>query len=77
MYGFDFSFVSIIGYIASFLVLVSFLLKDMKKLRIVNTIGCLVFILYGVYLHSLPVIITNSSIVCINLYFLYIKNKQL
>lgn len=77
MYGFDFSFVSIIGYIASFLVLVSFLLKDMKKLRIVNTIGCLVFILYGVYLHSLPVIITNSSIVCINLYFLFIKNKQL
>lgn len=61
----------IIGYIASAIVLISFLMKNIVKLRIINTIGCLVFIVYGVLLNfSIPIIITNSVIVGINIYFL-------
>jgi len=66
----------IIGYIASAIVLISFLMKNIKKLRVINTIGCLIFIVYGVLLNfSIPIIITNSVIVGINVYFLIkIKN---
>lgn len=65
----------IIGYIASAIVLISFLMKNIKKLRVINTIGCLIFIVYGVLLNfSIPIIITNSVIVGINIYFL-IKMK--
>ena len=66
----------IIGYIASAIVLISFLMKNIIKLRIINTIGCLIFIVYGVLLNfSIPIIITNSVIVGINVYFL-IKMKN-
>jgi uncharacterized protein with PQ loop repeat len=69
----------IIGYIASAVVLISFLMKNIKKLRIINTIGCLIFIVYGLLLNfSIPIILTNSVIVGINIYFLVkanIKNE--
>ncbi|MBI1835877.1 MAG: YgjV family protein [Flavobacteriia bacterium] len=60
----------IIGYIASFLVLISFLMKDMKKLRIINIFGCGAFIIYGIMSVAIPVIITNTAIVIINIYYL-------
>ena len=62
----------IVGYIGSLVVLISFLMKDIKLLRIVNTIGCSIFIIYGFLLnYSYPIIITNVAIVIINLVFLY------
>lgn len=68
--------VEIIGYIASAIVLISFLTKNIKQLRIINIVGCSVFIIYGIMLEplSVPIILTNTSIVFINIYFL-IKMK--
>jgi hypothetical protein len=64
----------IIGYIASAGVLVSFLMKDIKTLRIVNSVGCALFIIYGIMLGwSWPIIITNAAIIGINAYYLFIK----
>lgn len=71
-----FSFTEIIGYIASLGVLLSFLMKRIKTLRIINTIACTVFIVYGILLNSIPIIITNGAIVMINLYFLLIKERK-
>ncbi|WP_194765853.1 uroporphyrinogen decarboxylase [Tamlana sp. I1] len=64
-----------LGYLAMAIVLISFLMKSLNKLRIVNTIGCLLFVFYGVALspYSLPIIITNSAIACINVYYLLFK----
>lgn len=68
----------LIGYLATALVLVSFLMKDIIKLRIINSIGCLLFTLYGILLGSWPVIITNGAILLINLYFLVLtRNKSM
>lgn len=67
----EFNFVEIVGYLASLGVLTSFLLKDINKLRIVNTIGCILFIFYGILLNtSWPIIITNVSITVINVFYL-------
>jgi len=71
----EFTFVEITGYLASLGVLVSFLMKDIRKLRIINTIGCLFFIWYGILLHyAVPVIVTNVVIVIVNCYYL-LKQK--
>lgn len=65
----------IIGYIGTILVLSSFLMKEMKKLRIGNIIGSSTFIIYGILLQSIPVIITNVFIVLINAYYLFKEHK--
>lgn len=60
-----------IGYLASFLVLFSFLMKKMRSLRIINTLGCTLFVAYGFLLDfSWPIIITNVAIIIINIYYL-------
>jgi len=63
----SFSPAEIIGYIASLFVLVSFLMKDIKKLRLINSVGCMLFVIYGVLLNfSIPIILTNTAILIIN-----------
>ncbi len=62
--------VEMVGYIASGLVLISFAFKNITQLRLINSVGCAFFIAYGIMLDSLPIIITNVSIVLINAYFL-------
>jgi len=66
----------VIGYIASFTVLISFLMKDIKTLRIVNSIGCSLFVGYGLLGWDLPVIITNMAILGINIYYLLKTRKS-
>ncbi len=65
----------IIGYLASLFVLLSFLFKDIRTLRIVNSIGCACFVIYGVLLSSIPVIVTNVAILIINAYYLFVKKQ--
>jgi len=63
----SFSPAEIVGYIASLFVLVSFLMKDIKKLRLINSIGCMLFVIYGVLLNfSIPIVLTNTAILIIN-----------
>jgi len=65
-----------IGYLAMATLLVSFMMKNVTKLRIINSFGCAFFIVYGTLLAtSWPIIITNSAIVCINLYYLLVKKN--
>lgn len=72
----DFSTTEIVGYIGSLMVLVSFLMKDIKTLRFVNSIGCALFIVYGILLgFSIPIILTNAAILVINAYSLLGKKK--
>ncbi|MGB5982033.1 MAG: uroporphyrinogen decarboxylase [Nonlabens sp.] len=70
--------VELLGYAASGLVLLSFLMKNIKTLRMVNCLGCLFFVFYGFLLSniSVPIIITNVAIICVNLYYLLLKDKS-
>ncbi len=65
-----------IGHMASVVVLSSFLMKDMLKLRIVNMSGAIIFLAYGILIHSWPVITTNSVIFFIHVYYLLIKKGK-
>lgn len=64
-----------IGYLAMTTVLISFLMKSIIKLRIVNSLGCLLFVVYGVLLNplSVPIVLTNTVIFCINIYYIFLK----
>jgi energy-converting hydrogenase Eha subunit E len=65
-----------IGYLASAIVLLSFVMGRILYLRIINTIGCCFFIFYGALLGSIPIIATNAAIVLINLYYLVKMQKS-
>ncbi|MDY3536890.1 uroporphyrinogen decarboxylase [Riemerella anatipestifer] len=65
-----------IGYLASAFVAISFLLKEINKIRMVNLIGCLLFVTYGFLIDSLPVIITNILISLVQIYYLFLAKKQ-
>lgn len=65
-----------IGYLASIAVLTSFLMKKIRMLRIVNTVGCALFVAYGFALNiSWPIVITNLAIIAINTYYLFLKKS--
>ncbi len=60
-----------IGYLASLVLMISFLMKDINNLRIVNSTGCLLFVIYGFLLAtSWPIIISNIFILGINVFYL-------
>jgi len=58
--------IEIVGYIATFLVMMSFVMKDVIRLRVINALGCIAWIVYGFMLESNPVIVTNVGILAIN-----------
>ncbi|WP_346239010.1 uroporphyrinogen decarboxylase [Niabella insulamsoli] len=69
--------VDIVGYSATLLLVVSFLPRQMTKVRILNFFACIIFIIYGVMLGlKWPIIISNAVIAVIQLYHLFIKEKR-
>ncbi len=70
------SYIEWFGYLASFFVLLSFLMRNITTLRYVNSVGCLFFVAYGILLDSWPIIITNVAIVLVNAYYLFINKKK-
>lgn len=71
-----FTITDLVGYLAMAFLLISFLMKDVKKLRIINSLGCGFFVAYGFLLvTSWPIIITNSAIISINLYYLVLRKN--
>jgi hypothetical protein len=66
--------IEIWGYISMIVVLASMMMKDMKKLRITNSIACAMFVVYGLIHETYPIVIMNILVILINLYQLK-KNK--
>jgi uncharacterized protein with PQ loop repeat len=67
-----------IGYLAAAFVVISFLVsKNIRLLRFINMLGAALFIVYGIFLNiNLPVIIPNTVIVGIQIYYLFIKKEK-
>lgn len=62
--------IEMIGYLGSALVLVSFLMASVVKLRVINSVGGLVFAAYALLIQSYPTALMNFCLVGINLYYL-------
>ncbi len=63
-------FIEPIGTLASFIILVSLIMRSVKRLRIINLIGAVIFVIYGYFIVSYPIIIMNTGIIFINIYYL-------
>ena len=64
-----------IGYIGSFLVIVSMLMTSVVKLRIINTIGSTIFCGYALCIHSYPTAAMQLCLIVINIVNLYKLNN--
>lgn len=66
-----------IGYLASAFIVGSFLIhNNMRLLRIMNGIGCILFVIYGVFINNLPIIIPNVFIFFVQIYYLFIHKSE-
>lgn len=65
-----------VGYTASLALIISFMMKNIKTLRIINSLGAILFVVYGIMLQtSYPIVITNGFIFMVNIYYLTYKRK--
>ena len=56
--------VNIIGYAAALFIVLSFLIKDnLLYIRLTNLVGCALFVIYGYFINSIPVILPNAFLV--------------
>lgn len=61
----------ILGYTASFFVVLSLTMTSVVKLRLISLVGSSTFLAYGLLIGALPIVVTNVVIVVINLVFLF------
>ena len=67
--------IELLGYVATAVVVGSFAIQDVRKLRLTNTIGSLLWIAYGFLKQDNPVIFVNISIALMHAYW-FIKNRK-
>lgn len=66
----SFDWQELIGYLASALVVASLAMTSVVRLRTISLAGSVTFVVYGLLIGSLPIVITNASIACLNVWFL-------
>jgi hypothetical protein len=67
--------IDVLGWIATAVVVGSFAIQDVRKLRIINMIGSILWIAYGFLKQDNPIIFVNISIILMHTYW-FIKNKK-
>ena len=65
-----------IGYTGSLLVALSLTMKSLQRLRIINMIGALFFIAYGLLIGALPIALLNGLTLGVNAYNLWRMLQQ-
>lgn len=62
--------IEMMGYAASVMVLISLLMSSVIKLRIINSLGALVYVIYALIIGSYPTALLNAGLIIVNVYFL-------
>lgn len=62
--------IEMIGYLGSALVVVSMLMGSVVRLRVINTVGSVIFAIYALIIRSYPTALMNFCLVSINIYHL-------
>ena len=60
----------IVGYTGSFLIAISLMMKNIFNLRKINLIGASTFAVYGLIVQAYPVLLLNSFIALVDIYYL-------
>jgi len=67
--------VEYIGFLATAFILLSFLMEG-NRLRVVNTIGASLWLLYGIILNGYSIIVLNLFVILIHLFKLWKSSKK-
>lgn len=59
-----------IGLAATTFVLLSFLMKQVKAIRLINIIGATLFVIYGLLIGSVSVWLMNGILISVHIYYL-------
>ena len=59
--------IELLGIVASLFIISAFLFKDVKTIRILDSIGALLYVIYGIFIHSYANILLNSVLVIIQI----------
>ncbi len=54
------------GYLGTALVLLSFVMRDIKWLRVINMAGGFISLIYAICVNTMPVVVLNGSVILIN-----------
>lgn len=60
----------IIGILASIVVLISFLFNNEKRIRMINIVGAILFVIYGILINAFSVWFLNGALILIHIYYL-------
>ncbi len=61
----------LMGYLAFIFLAVSLWVNNDIKFRWINSLGSLSFVFYGFFIDAFPIVLTNSVLLAINIYFLF------
>jgi hypothetical protein len=67
---FELDAAEIVGYVASALVVLSLTMTSVVRLRTISLVGSVTFVAYGLLIGSPPIVVTNTAIAGINVWFL-------
>jgi len=59
-----------VGIIASVFVLISFMMRDIRVIRIIGIIACIVFVAYGLLIDAVSIWLLNGILIFIHLFYL-------
>ena len=65
-------YIDLLGYVASFIILVSLTMKSIVKLRWINAVGSLLFVVFAFLTKSTPTIVMNLGIILIDLWYVLV-----
>lgn len=68
--------IELLGWIATGITLISMMVKDMIVLRVINSVGCILWISYGMVRSDVPIIVVNGTILVIHIVALIKEEKK-
>lgn len=60
--------IEILGIVASLFIILAFLFKDIRIIRILDCVGATLYVIYGILIHSWANIFLNTILILIQIY---------
>ena len=59
-------YLELFGYLGTALVILSMMMSSVVRLRIINISGGIISMIYAILTHTMPVVVLNATLICIN-----------
>ncbi len=63
----NFNYFEIIGFVATVILVIAYLFHNLLTVRKINTVACVIFVIYGILIKAYSVVLSNSIIAIIHI----------